>query len=154
MIPDRAPAGAPAPSRILVVDDNPDVAGIVRLAVRKMPRKVEVASEVNADRALDRLRHESFDLVLGDLRLREMDGLDFLKRAKDMSPSGKRVLFTAYAGHMDKEALARAGVDGVLEKPMLTSALAEVLDAVLAGDTHTLDALKRGVDVRSSPSRP
>lgn len=139
--------------RILVVDDNPDVAGIVRLAARKMHRRVEIASELNPERALDRLRHESFDLVLGDFRMREMDGLQFLKLAREAQPEGLRMLFTAYAGHLDKQKLAEAQVDGVLEKPMMLGTLGEMLDAVLAHDASTLAALKRAMEARTAATR-
>lgn len=154
MIPDRAPPDSPPPARVLVVDDNPDVAGIVRLAVRKIERRIEVASEVNPARALERLRSERFDLVLGDFRMREMDGLEFLSRARETQPEGRRVLFTAHAGKLDPGALERSHVDGVLEKPTSLPELRELLDAILAGDRATLAALKRGVEARSSPSRP
>jgi len=92
--------------------------------------------------------------VLGDYRMREMDGLQFLARAREARPEGRRVLFTAYAGRLDPGALAGAHVDGVLEKPMPLLALRELLDAILAGDEATLAAMKRSVDARSSPSRP
>ena len=139
-----------APARLLVVDDNPDVAGIVRLAVRRMNRRVEVASEINPERALERLRSEPFDLVLGDFRMREMDGLQFLKLARETRPEGLRMLFTAYAGHLDKEKLADAQVDGVLEKPMMLGTLGEMLDAVLDHDPSTLAALKRAMESRTA----
>lgn len=149
MIPDSPARGALAPARVLVVDDNPDVAGIVRLAVGKLPRRVEVASEVNADRALERVRSEEFDLVLGDFRMREMDGLQFLARAREARPQGRHVLFTAHAGKLDPAALARAHVDGVLEKPTALPELRELLGAILNRDAATLAAMKRGVDART-----
>lgn len=144
---------AAAPARLLVVDDNPDVAGIVRLAVRRMHRRVEVASEINPERALERLRSESFDLVLGDFKMREMDGLRFLKLAREAQPHGLHMLFTAYAGHLDREKLADAHVDGVLEKPMMLGTLGEMLDAVLDHDPSTLAALKRAMDARTATTR-
>lgn len=140
------------PPRILVVDDNPDVAGIVRLALRRVPRKVDVVAEVNADRALDLLKSERFDLILSDFRMREMDGLAFLARARAAHPDGRRVLFTAYAARLDPAALAEAGLDGCIEKPMQLSALAAILDAVLAGDAPTLAALHRAIEARTGAS--
>ena len=147
----EAQAPAPAPARILVVDDNPDVAGIVRLAVRRLSRKVEVVSEMNAERALARLATERYDLLLSDFRMREMDGLAFLARTRDRHPGGRRVLFTAYAARLDPAALAAAGLDGCIEKPMQLTALAEILDAVLAGDEPTLAALHRSIEARVGP---
>ena len=142
---------AEPPARVLIVDDNPDVAGIVRLAARRMSRRVEVASELNPERALERLRSESFDLILGDYKMREMDGLQFLKMARAVRPEGKRMLFTAYAARLDGIALAGAEIDGVLEKPMMLDTLGEMLDAVLANDASTMAALKRAMGARAAP---
>jgi len=136
--------------RILVVDDNPDVAGIIRLAVRKLPRKIEVVGEVNADRALERLKVEQFDLVISDYRMREMDGLQLLAAARPAQEDEVRLLFTAYSAKLDAAALAKARLDGVLEKPMVLDALRQVLDAVLDHDPQTMAALKRSLDARGA----
>jgi CheY-like chemotaxis protein len=140
--------------RILVVDDNPDVAQIMRLATRKLERRVEVVSELNAERALDRLRVESFDLIISDFRMREMDGLEMLAKARPAEAGETRLLFTAYGAKLDPVALAKAHVDGVIEKPMVLDALRVVLDAVLDHEPHTMAALKGALAARTAPLRP
>lgn len=144
------------PRRILVVDDNPDVAGIVRLATQKLPGKVEVVGEVNADRALQRLRQDAFDLVITDYKLREMDGFTFLANAPPAKPHEKRILFTAHGAKLDAQALGASKLDGFLEKGMMLEALREILGAVLADDKATMDALHAGLAarLRTKPSRP
>ena len=151
----------PPSARILVVDDNPDVAGIIRLATRKLPRKVEVVPELNAARALERLRTESFDLVISDHKMREMDGLEFLTLARPAEPREVRLLFTGYAAKLDAASLVAAHLDGFLEKPLLLEAMRAVLGAVLDRDPQTLAALKRALASRVAaaaanppPSRP
>ena len=136
------------PSRILVVDDNPDVAGIIRLAVRKLARPVEVVGEVNADRALERLKYEAFDLVISDYRMREMDGLQLMAKARPAAQDEVRLLFTAYSAKLDAAALANAHLDGVIEKPMVLDALRQVLDAVLDHEPQTMAALRRALEAR------
>lgn len=142
--------------RILVVDDNPDVAGIIRLATQKLPERVEIVGEVNADRALRRLREDSFDLVIADYKLREMDGLTFLANAPPARAHEKRLMFTAYAGKLEGHPEAAAKLDGFLEKPMMLDVLREILDAVLHEDPATLSALRGGLAarLRTRPSRP
>lgn len=140
------------PSRILVVDDNPDVAGIIRLAVRKLPRPIEVVGELNAERALERLKYEQFDLVISDYRMREMDGLQLLAKARPAQQDEVRLLFTAYSAKLDAVALANARLDGVIEKPMVLDALRQVLDAVLDHEPQTMAALKRSLEARAKPA--
>lgn len=134
--------------RILVVDDNPDVAQIVRMATRKLGRPVEVVSEMQADRALARMERETFDLVIGDYRLRETDGLSLFAAARPAGPGEMRLLFTAHSGKLDPTALAKAHVDGVIEKPMMLDALRVMLDAVLEREPHTIAALRGALDAR------
>ena len=152
--PSPAPDARPF-ARVLVVDDVPEVARIVRHAARQVrSRTVEVVSEVNAARAYDIVGKESFDLVISDFRMREVDGLQLLARAHEKNPDGKRLLLTGYAASIGgSPSFQAAALDGCLEKPMAPSVLAELLDAVLAGDLATLQALKRGLEakVRSAP---
>lgn len=140
---------APRERRILVVDDNPDVASIVRLAVGKLPGKVHVTSEADPERALDRLAHERFDLVLSDHRMRTMDGLELLALAPPAHESETRLLFTAHGTKLDPTAIAGARVDGVLEKGMMLEAMREVIDAVLEREPSTMAALKRNLAARA-----
>lgn len=139
--------------RILVVDDNPDVAGIVRLATQKLPERVEVVGEVNADRALRRLQQDTFDLVITDYRLREMDGFTFLANAPPAKPHERRLMFSAYPGKLEGNAEGAAKLDGFLEKPMMLDALREILGAVLHEDQATLDALRGGLAARVQAKR-
>lgn len=139
--------------RILVVDDNPEVAGIIRLATQKLPEKVEIVSEVNADRALRRLEQDTFDIVITDYRLREMDGFTFLANAPPAKPHEKRLMFSAYPGKLEGRDLDGTHLDGFLEKPMMLEALRSILGAVLAEDKATLDALKGGLKARVHAKR-
>lgn len=143
-------------ARVLVVDDVPEVARIVRHSARQVrSHNVEVVSEVNAARAYEMLGREKFDLVISDFRMREVDGLQLLARSHENNPAGKRLLLTGFAGSLGASPnLQAAALDGCLEKPMAPSMLTELLDAVLAGDRSTLDALRRGLEAKMRTSAP
>src|SRR5262245_30894626 len=83
------------PRRILVVDDEPSICDVLSIALKK--DGYQVASETNPKRALDLVRREKFDLVLQDVRMPEMDGIDFLRELKKVREDALVVIMTAYS---------------------------------------------------------
>ncbi len=125
--------------RILLAEDN---AVNQRLAVRlleKRGHRVELAS--NGREALTALEKESYDLVLMDVQMPEMDGLEATRalREKEKKKSGTRqmvIALTAHAMKGDRERCLDAGMDGYLSKPIHPQELDDVLDSFVAGRTQ------------------
>ncbi|MFT5442636.1 MAG: two-component system response regulator AtoC, partial [Myxococcota bacterium] len=119
-------------SRILIVDDE---AAICSMLMREF-RKSGISTEYVTDPVvgLERLADESFDLVITDLMMPGIDGLEFLKRAKKIRPTCEIVMMTAHATvETVREALKRGATD-YLTKPFsianeLRPLVARVLDA-------------------------
>ncbi len=81
--------------RLLVVDDEP-------IAVRNLERVLakegyEVSTASNGPGALRQLRERSFDVVLTDLKMEKVDGMQVLKRCKEIDPDVEVILITGYA---------------------------------------------------------
>ncbi|MDX9822043.1 MAG: sigma-54 dependent transcriptional regulator [Syntrophales bacterium] len=82
-------------TRVLVVDDD---AGLREMLEIMLTREgYSVVGEGDGLKALNRCRKERFDLVLTDLKMPKMDGLEFLKSIKESSPGTQVILITAYA---------------------------------------------------------
>jgi len=82
-------------TRVLVVDDD---AGLREMLEIMLTREgYSVVGEGDGLKALNRCRKERFDLVLTDLKMPKMDGLEFLKSVKEFSPGTQVILITAYA---------------------------------------------------------
>jgi len=82
-------------TRVLVVDDD---AGLREMLEIMLSREgYSVVGEGDGLKALNRCRKERFDLVLTDLKMPKMDGLEFLKSVKEFSPGTQVILITAYA---------------------------------------------------------
>lgn len=109
-----------ATARVLVVDDVPEICQIFRdVRMRIRSPRVQLVTEINSQRALERLRAESFDLVVSDYRMREVDGVEVLKEARARNPSGYRVLMTGYNEIPTTMSRIRdARIDGYIQKPL------------------------------------
>jgi EAL domain-containing protein (putative c-di-GMP-specific phosphodiesterase class I) len=86
-VPSRAPS-----SRVLVVDDDPDVRSILVRVLQLAGHQVEGACDGQA--ALDLLKSQSFDIVLSDIRMPELDGVALLKAVRQLDPDVPVILMT------------------------------------------------------------
>jgi two-component system response regulator TrcR len=116
------------PKRILVVDDEPAVAETIRMVLAISGHKVEVAG--SAEEALGRFAAGKYDLVVTDLSLPKMDGLDFARAVKEQSPGQPIILITAYAESMGAETKRLANVDFLMGKPFSLQQLQEALHKI------------------------
>lgn len=111
----------PSTVTVLVVDDEPDVAVLVRHRLRQKIRRgtYEFLFASDGVSALEQLRrHPSIDLVLSDLNMPGMDGLTLLERVNEQYPTLKTVVVSAYGDLRNiREAMNRGAFD-FLTKPI------------------------------------
>ncbi len=127
--PPLPPAGAVAPLRILVVDDNQDSAD--SLAMLLQIDGHDVATAYAAKTALQRAQSIKPDIVLLDIGLPEIDGYEVARRLREMPElNGVRLIaLTGYGQAEDRRRTRDAGFDGHLVKPV---DLAELNQAIAA----------------------
>ena len=118
-----------ATKRILVVDDE---ASIRDLCMRVLTRAgFQVATASTGEDAVSRLQDESVDLVISDIRMPGMSGLEVLEAAKALYPSIHVVLITGFGTPQTLERARQSGADRVLTKPFnpteLLAAVREIL---------------------------
>ena len=136
-------------SRVLIVDDEPGLRQSLGLLLADAG--YEVAAEGNGARALDRARAESFDVVLCDVRMPDMDGLAFLRAYKGSGGTGLVIMMSAYGGEEAALAAMKEGAYDYVPKPfrpdevVLTLRKAEERERL----THTIATLRAQLD--SSP---
>ncbi len=112
MSPTESGGGA---RRILVVDDEESIRDLCARVLARSGFQVTIAGD--GEDAVRHLQDESFDLVISDIRMPGISGLDVLTTAKALHPSIAVVLITGFG---TAEALARAnqsGADRILTKP-------------------------------------
>jgi DNA-binding NtrC family response regulator len=112
---------------ILVVDDQADFAkGLKRLIEGEFPHlKAHIA--LSGEQALTVLRRVPVRLMLSDLKMPEMDGLDLLKRTLDVNPELSAVILTAHGSIETAVDALKAGAYDFLTKPIEPEALFRVL---------------------------
>ncbi len=114
--------------KILLVEDNPVNQQVAMGILNKMRLSVDVAG--NGREALEALTNRHYDLVLMDVQMPEMDGLEATRRIRrgEAGPSHIPIIaMTAHAMQGDREMCLKAGVNDYVSKPITPKALAAVL---------------------------
>jgi PAS domain S-box-containing protein len=118
--------------RVLVAEDNPVNQ---RLAVALLQRQGHAATVVgNGGEALAALERQPFDLVLMDVQMPGMDGLEATRRIREKEGAGPHtpiIAMTAYAMKGDRERCLAAGMDGYLAKPVHGADLLRAVERVV-----------------------
>ena len=124
--------------KTLLVDDDEFIRNSLELAFKTKGCALQVAD--SAEAGLQAIKDEQFDIIISDLRLPGINGLEFLKLASVAQPQAIRFLITAYRDdHIFFEAV-RLGVNEFIEKPFAVKMLINLLAL----------ALKRKEKIRSA----
>jgi CheY-like chemotaxis protein/signal transduction histidine kinase len=147
-----APPPIPLPLRILLVEDNPINQKVASLMLQQQGYRTDVAG--NGVEALAALRRARYDLVLMDVQMPEMDGLEATRHirselAADQQPT--IVAMTASATTEDRDQCLLAGMDDYLSKPIRTEQLAALLVSCHRRDQAAIDEPPALVDPPESP---
>ena len=116
--------------RVLVVDDEPIVGKRLVQALSKMGCEVEALDDAHA--ALRRIDEQEFDVIISDILLGEIDGLQILDRVRQRFPRSKVILITGYAMMaMARSAMERGAFD-FIAKPFKPDDLRSVVTRAAA----------------------
>jgi len=134
--PPPAPAARTTGLRILVAEDHPVNQEVARQILQRLGHHVVAAADGRAAlAALAPSRRGAFDLVLMDLQMPEMGGLEATAAIRDAErASGAHLPIVALTGHAmqdDRERYLEAGMDGYVTKPIDAVELARVIDQVV-----------------------
>jgi DNA-binding response OmpR family regulator len=102
-------------AHMLIVDDEVKLCDCLRAYFTLKGLTVSVVYE--GAKAIDRLERESPDIILLDVRLPDISGLEVLKRAKELCPKAKVIMVTALDQPETREEAAMYGAVGYITKP-------------------------------------
>ncbi|MGB9901917.1 PAS domain S-box protein [Methanothrix sp.] len=129
--------------RILVAEDNPVNLKVVLMMLSHLGYRADTAR--NGLEVLRALEHRDYDLVLMDVQMPEMDGLEAARRIREMKGyEGPRIVaITAYAIEGDRERCIAAGMDDYISKPVTMEKLKAAIENVKGVlDPMTLSRLR------------
>jgi CheY-like chemotaxis protein len=112
--------------RILIIDDEADVCKTITLMLTQLGHTSETAA--SATEALGKQAEQPFDMVLTDLGMPGVNGLELAQQIRAVAPTMRIVLFTGWSLQLNSEQLNQCGIERVISKPVklkeLLSALA------------------------------
>lgn len=122
-------------NRLLIVDDEPKMGALLARSLEREGYAVEATTK--PAEALERLKVGDIDVLITDLRMPGMDGLELLQRAKAIAPQTDVILMTAFASvETAREALTRGAVDYLVKPVSAENDLKPLLKRLLGDDTR------------------
>jgi DNA-binding NarL/FixJ family response regulator len=126
-------------TRIVVVDDHLIVLDGLRRLIETQPDWHVVATCTDARRALEVVAAEPVDIVLLDLRMPEMSGLEFVRHVRRDHPQLTIIILTADLSDDDLAEASRHGVKGIVLKEQAPVVLFDCIRTVAAGGSYFMD---------------
>ncbi|HBU52649.1 MAG TPA: histidine kinase, partial [Alteromonas australica] len=140
---------------VLVVDDVQQNLELLSLLLKRAGHNVDTATDGLI--ALEKMQSQSYDVVLMDLQMPKLDGLEAAKQRREFEkenslPPTPIVALTASVLVQDKHAAQQAGMEGFANKPVDFAQLMEEVASVLNIDTNVIDNAKENPVIGTSES--
>ncbi len=116
---------------VLLVEDERTVAKGLEMVMAEQGYDVDMADTGKG--ALDKFRSKSFDLMVADLRLPDIDGMEVIQRVKESQPATKVVIITGYPSVSTAVEAVKMGVSDYLRKPFTDDEFLMALAMALKG---------------------
>jgi DNA-binding NarL/FixJ family response regulator len=136
-------SGAPGPIRLLLVDDHPVVRDGLRGVFADDPEFEVVGEAGNGAEAVARVERLGADVVLMDLRMPEMGGVEAIRRLRQTAPAVRVLVLTTYDTDSDVLPAIEAGATGYLLKDAPREELIRAVRAAFKGESVLSPAVAR-----------
>ena len=120
------------PRRILIVDDDPMVLFVFRDTLKDLGEAYEIVTTSSGHEALNKIKDKPFDLVITDLNMPHLGGVQLTEAIRKTSPSTAVVWITAYGCHSRFVDAERLGVYRCCDKPLEVEDILQVAREALS----------------------
>ena len=124
-------------AHILLVDDEPSVLMILSIILTRAGH--QTTTVCRGDAAIEQLGETSFDLVVSDMRMSPVNGMEVLAVARRLRPDMPVIMLTAYSCEKTKQEVKELGVYAYLRKPFETDELLDTVSGALK-EIHSGDS--------------
>ena len=124
---------------VIVVDDDPDYLWLVRFILESGPDKTAIVGEAaSGEEALGLVLHKHPDIVIVDLMMPRLNGLELTRRIKQQRPQTKILMMSAYTEDTYRRIASVSGADGFVNKNLIQTALVPAIREIMVRPPSTL----------------
>lgn len=135
--------------KILLVDDDPDLLEVYRETLAFLPSQPEVHTAPSGARAMAMLENDNYRLLISDLKMPKMDGLQLLSVVRRKFPELRTVVLTSMADEQFRSRVYSLGVDLYWHKPGTEQEMTQFLECMESLLGREFEAGFRGVQSKS-----
>ncbi|WP_447980030.1 response regulator [Candidatus Nitrospira bockiana] len=118
-------------ARILVIDDEPVFLQALTEAAELRKGDFGVETATSAEDGLRLLQQQDYDVVISDIRMPGLDGIEFLRKAREVRPDTPVVLITGFGDPRLEERALRMGAYAFIHKPFVVDVFFSVVSRAL-----------------------
>jgi DNA-binding response OmpR family regulator len=119
--------------KVVIVDDDDSIRKTFFMILHENHR-VYLAKD--SSEALQRFQNSDIDLIIADLKLPDLNGLEMIAKFRESGYKGKVIIISAYPDLVDKSELSRLSINHFFVKPLDLSALNQSIDYLLFSDSE------------------
>lgn len=120
-------------ARVLLVDDEPNILVVMRALFRATGH--DVTTVTGGHEAVRLIQDGTFDLMVSDVRMNPINGIELLKVARAEKPTMPVIMVTAYGSDTVRDQVLELGASGYLKKPFDNQELMRLVGQVLKRNT-------------------
>lgn len=120
------------PKRILIVEDEPKVGFFLKESLESLGRGYDVSHVASGEAALDEVARRPYELIVTDVRMPGLSGLDLLSRLGDAAPGARTIVITAYGNDEVESESRRLNAAHYFNKPFSIDAFTAAVEDTLA----------------------
>jgi DNA-binding NtrC family response regulator len=128
---------ASGPRKILIVDDEPGLRQSVRQALSADGRRIDLAA--SGEEALRLEAENAYDVIVADLMMPGLSGLDLLRSLKEAGSRARLILISGYATSAAAEQAVRMGAFEFLAKPFMPAEIRALVERALGAEPAEID---------------
>jgi len=135
----------PEKPTVLVIDDEE----IIRTSAKRILKDYAVSTAPSGKAGLKEIQQKNFDLVLTDLRMPDIDGLEVLKQVKEIAPETEVIIITGYGTIKTAVEALKHGAYDYIEKPFTPEGLQNVVSRCLESKRLLIENLRLRKEVHA-----